>query len=95
MDIASELAGSVTLGFILGVATGYALKKVLKFLLFVLGVVILGIQILAYFDVIKVTWNGVKFSLPVSADKVFQITLYNIPLTGGFLIGFWLGFKKG
>ncbi len=90
-----EIAGSLTLGFILGLAVGYALKKVLKLMLLILGVVIIGIQLLVHFDVISVTWNGVKFSIPINAGKIFEVTLYNIPVTGGFLVGFWLGFKRG
>ncbi len=87
-------------GGIAGWAVGYTLKKVAKIFALILGVTFISLQYLAYKNIITVDWNKVqnavdKQHLEQSAQGFMSIITYNLPFAGTFLIGFWLGFKKG
>lgn len=87
-------------GGIAGWAVGYTLKKVAKALAIFLGVTFMSLQFLAYKNVITVDWNKVQTAmdqkyLEQSAESFMSVITYNLPFAGSFLVGFWLGFKKG
>jgi uncharacterized membrane protein (Fun14 family) len=53
-------AGSLALGGIMGVAVGYAIKKIFKIAVFVLGCFFAGIVWLSYKGLVSVNWNGIS-----------------------------------
>ena len=87
-------------GGIAGWAVGYTLKKVAKVLALVLGITFISLQYLAYKNVITVDWSKVQNAvdqqhLEQSAQGFMSVLTYNLPFAGTFLVGFWLGFRKG
>lgn len=87
-------------GGIAGWAVGYTLKKVAKIVAIFLGVTFITLQFLAYKHVITVDWSKVqnamdKKYLEQSANSFMSVITYNLPFAGSFLVGFWIGFKKG
>ena len=87
-------------GGIAGWAVGYTLKKVAKVVALFLGVTFITLQYLAYKHVITVDWTKVqnavdKQHLEKSAEGLMSMLTYNLPFAGSFLVGFWLGFRKG
>ena len=87
-------------GGIAGWAVGYTLKKVAKIIAIFLGVTFITLQYLAYKHVITVDWSKVqsavdKQHLEQSAQGIISVLTYNLPFAGSFLVGFWLGFRKG
>ena len=101
-DVLTALLFQAGGGVILGFATGYALKKLVKVVLLVLGVFTVGLLILAYYGIIAVNWD--KLALLVErAISGAQATAYSmqsfiiasIPFAGAFTAGFILGFKYG
>ena len=53
-------AGSLALGGIMGVAVGYAIKKIFKIAVFVLGCFFAGIVWLSYKGLVSVNWNSIS-----------------------------------
>ena len=87
-------------GGIAGWAVGYTLKKVAKVVAIFLGVTFITLQYLAYKHIITVDWTKVqnavdKQHLEKSAEGLMSMLTYNLPFAGSFLVGFWLGFRKG
>lgn len=87
-------------GGIAGWCVGYTLKKVAKVVAIFLGITFITLQYLAYKHVITVDWSKVqsavdKKHLEQSAEGVMSILTYNLPFAGSFIVGFFLGFKKG
>lgn len=92
----------VTLGSggIAGWAVGFTLKKFAKLAAIVVGVAFVSIQYLAFKQYITIDWAKIKQSVPdESIEKswvsIMSILTYNLPFAGAFLVGFWMGFRKG
>ena len=83
----------------LGFLAGYALKKILKVVMVLAGLFVLGLLGLSYMGIITVNFaaledvvrRGVEGLAGWSPDALTQV----IPLSGGFILGFILGLKKG
>ncbi len=92
------MLGDVGVGGVVGFITGFALKKLVK-----LAMALIGAYILSLF------WLQQKGVITVNTDKLFnlagsvtsQITTLGekviglLPGTGAFVAGFYLGFHKG
>ncbi len=92
--------GTLGGGGIAGLAVGYTLKKVAKVVAIILGIAFISLQYLAYKELITIDWDKIKGSvneqqLEQSAQGLMSILTYNLPFAGSFLVGFWIGFKKG
>lgn len=92
----------VTLGSggIAGWAVGFTLKKFAKLAALVVGIVFMAIQYLAYNRYITIDWDRIRQSVPDetierSYTEMMSVLTYNLPFAGAFLVGFWLGFRKG
>lgn len=99
-DNGTFLVSSLGVGGIAGWAVGYTLKKVAKILAIVLGVSVITLQFLAYKKCIIIDWEKMqsvvdKQTLENGAQGLMSMVTYNLPFAGTFLIGFWLGFRKG
>jgi len=87
-------------GGLAGWAVGFTLKKVAKLAALVLGVAFISIQSLAYYRYITIDWERIKTQVPdesieQSANSLMSVLTYNLPFAGSFLVGFWMGFRKG
>ena len=88
-------------GGIAGWAVGFTLKKVAKIFALILGIVFVSLQVLAYKKLISIDWSKIESlvagnqELENSVSGVMSVITYNLPFAGSFIIGFWLGFKKG
>ena len=87
-------------GGLAGWAVGFTLKKVAKLAALVLGVGFISIQYLAYNSYITIDWERIKNTVPdekleQSANSLMSMLTYNLPFAGAFLVGFWMGFRKG
>jgi uncharacterized membrane protein (Fun14 family) len=101
----SEIIGPVVyelgLGAVGGFVVGFALKKIAKIFLIVIGVFIAALLYLGASDIININfgalWNAVGSWLGgAGAAASFLIGLIAlIPFIGSFAIGFFLGFKLG
>jgi len=94
----SGMFGDVGVGAIVGFVTGYALKKLMK-----LAMALIGAYILSLFYLQQ------KGVITINTDKLFNLTgtitqqVVNLgqkvvgilPGTGAFVAGFYVGFKKG
>lgn len=94
------LVTTLGVGGIAGWAVGYTLKKVAKILAIIIGISVVSLQYLAYKNWITIDWEKVqsavdKQALENGAQGLMSIITYNLPFAGTFLIGFWLGFRKG
>lgn len=92
-------------GGLLGVAAGYALKKIAKFVILGLGLIALILGYLEFQKWISVNWtvveNQTSTLMSHTAHKAYIITQqmgHEIPLglgVVGFLPGLFVGFMKG
>lgn len=94
------LVSTLGAGGIAGWAVGFTLKKVAKIVAIILGISVISLQYLAYKNWITIDWDRVKNSLDKQAlengaQGLLSVITYNLPFAGTFLVGFWLGFRKG
>jgi uncharacterized membrane protein (Fun14 family) len=87
-------------GGIAGWAVGFTLKKFAKMAALIVGVAFISLQFLAFNQFITIDWNAIKNAVPdesleKSATSIMAIVTYNLPFAGSFVVGFWLGFRKG
>jgi uncharacterized membrane protein (Fun14 family) len=104
------IASSIGFGGVAGFLVGYAIKKVLKIALFLVGLFIAALAYLGYQGIISINWD--KLALGASdvsggignatgqvsgAGDQLTNTLINfgIPFTGTFAAAFIFGFMKG
>ena len=101
----SELIAPVVyelgLGAVGGFVIGFALKKIAKIFLIVLGVFIIALLYLAASDIISINfgalWSAVGGWLGGAGEAASLLTglIGLIPFIGSFAVGFFLGFKLG
>jgi len=83
------------IGGLAGYALGYALKKVFKLFLILLGLYIASLIYLANIGVIKIYYEKLLQTFNVSQIiSSLSETSLNVPIAG-FFIGFLIGLKKG
>jgi uncharacterized membrane protein (Fun14 family) len=110
IDIAPLATTATSIGFggITGFLIGYAIKKVMKIMLIVLGLLFVAVIALEYQKLISVNWNKIQTGLSGALGNVtngqipgshenIAATMSNIgiPLTGSLTAGFVLGFLRG
>ena len=111
LGILASTATSVGFGGITGFLVGYAIKKVVKIILVIIGLLFVAFIALEYQKLITVNWTKIQ-SMGLTAlgnvtsghvsnyipggDYLSSAMLnFGIPLTGGLTAGFILGFMKG
>ena len=106
-----SIATSLGVGGLAGFVMGYAIKKVLKIVMVIVGLFFGALAYLASQGLISINWdrlgsaststlvglqNATIGTMPGSADQVMvAMTNIGIPLTGSFAASFALGFMKG
>lgn len=91
--------GAVTFGGITGYSAGFALKKIFKLVLIMAGLLFLIFQFLSHYEILTVNWISIQTFvenlLRSDHNNILSILKSHLPITGGFVVGFTLGFKKG
>jgi len=94
----SGMVGDVGVGAIVGFVTGYALKKLMKIAMAIIGAYILSLFYLQHKGVITINTDrlfNLTGSLTRQVVSLGQKVLGILPGTSAFVAGFYLGFKKG
>lgn len=100
MDKVAVVLATLGIGGVLGWSSAHAVKTVGKMLAILLGVVFIMLQVLAYYGLADIHWHKMAEHYPSAvalkhgASVMWKILTYNLPFTGGFGGGFWLGIKK-
>jgi uncharacterized membrane protein (Fun14 family) len=100
-EIITPVVYQLGLGAIGGFIVGFALKKIAKIFIIVLGIFIVALLYLGASNIININfgalWNAiggwVSGAGPVASLLIGLIAI--IPFIGSFAVGFFLGFKLG
>lgn len=100
-EILSPLAYQLGIGGIGGFVVGYALKKLSKLIVIVLGLFLVALLYLGVRGIISINydalWNALANSLGMAESAFSWIVgvISLLPFAGSFLVGFLLGLKLG
>ena len=100
-DLFLPIAGEVGMGGVGGFVIGYALKKLVKLAVILLGLCFLFLEYLAYRGVIMINYGALqdwasKIAAPTGALSGFLTQfLAHLPFGASFVLGFYVGLKKG
>ncbi len=97
-DILTYFLFPLSIGGIGGFAIGYATKKIIKILMFLLGLYILSLYYLMNIGAIEINSQRLFESISSLVVQMIEFlvnTMTFLPLTGGFTVGFMLGIVKG
>lgn len=104
IEVVGFLTGMMGLGGFLGFFSGYATKKIAKLFAVIIGVIFIIMQILTFKGFITINWDGIINStgkyfereyIQSSLDYFLNILTVNLPFAGSYIVGFWIGIKKG
>lgn len=101
-------ATPIAVGGIAGFLAGYAIKKVIKIVLVIAGLMIVAYVALGYQEYVSVDWSKIEESGSGLISNVSSVNFpgteqsissamaaFGIPLVGSLAAGFILGFIKG
>jgi uncharacterized membrane protein (Fun14 family) len=100
-EIITPIAYQLGLGAIGGFVVGFALKKIAKIFLIVLGIFIVALLYLGASNIININfgalWDAVGGWLGGAGEAASWLVglIAIIPFIGSFAVGFFLGFKLG
>jgi uncharacterized membrane protein (Fun14 family) len=105
-DIITSVSVTLGGGFFGGLLFGYAIKKVVKLIAVIAGLLIAGLAYLQYQQIASVNWDKIEGTISTIANattntlneyniEALATTNLGIPLTGGMSAGFAIGFMKG
>ncbi len=100
-SLLTPLITQLGVGGIGGLCVGYALKKVAKITAFLIGIAFLGLQYLAYQDIISINYGALEdWARGVvgnvgAAEGILTAMIANLPFASSFLVGFAIGVKMG
>ena len=70
----APIAASVGIGGAAGFLIGYAIKKAMKILLIIGGLILVGFIYLGYHKVLSIDWNRIYFSVEVGLSEFVNMT---------------------
>ncbi|HEY8424765.1 MAG TPA: FUN14 domain-containing protein [Limnochordales bacterium] len=101
----SLLGGQAGLGFVLGLAVGYSLKKAIKVALLLVGAMTALFVGMAKMGFITIHWEALEAAYTGAVtqaggargalERIIAWFSSSIAAAGSFSLGFWLGFRKG
>ena len=100
-EIITPLVYQLGLGAVGGFILGFALKKIAKIFIVVIGIFILALLYLGVGNIININYsalpNAVNGWLGTAGTAVLWIVglISLLPFIGSFMVGFFLGFKLG
>lgn len=101
---------SIGFGGVAGFLIGYAIKKAIKIMLFIIGLFFAALAYLNYQGILTINWDKLNASASnvttglgnatgqiagISDQVAPTLVNFGIPLTGSFAAAFVLGFMKG
>jgi len=100
-NILTPLAGEIGVGGIGGFLTGWAMKKAAKMVAVIIGMAFLGLQYLAYKNIIAIdygalqTWASELVGQAGSAQNRLVDFIAHAPFGAAAIGGFYLGLQRG
>lgn len=97
-DLFTNIFFPLSIGGVVGFLIGYATKKIVKILMFFLGLCSLFLFYLMHIGVIDIHSEKLAeatSSLLAQAAGFFSATIVYLPFSGSFAVGFALGIIKG
>jgi uncharacterized membrane protein (Fun14 family) len=107
-DAFTSISATIEGGFFGGVLLGYALKKVVKLIAIIVGLLIAGLAYLQYQQIASFDWNRIEGLITAALGNVtsqisgsqdglaaLAMSNFGIPLTSSMSAGFTVGFLKG
>jgi uncharacterized membrane protein (Fun14 family) len=100
-NILTPLAGEVGIGGIGGFLVGYATKKAAKMLAILIGITFLGLQYLAYKDIISINYMALQnfanelAGQAAGTQTILTDLIVHAPFGASFVGGVYLGLQKG
>ena len=101
MSAITPLSYQLGLGGVGGFIAGYALKKMMKIVAVIIGLIILLLVYLGYRGIITINYEALGDSvsgalgLTGQAAEIVSPIIAHLPFAGAFGLGFFLGFKMG
>jgi uncharacterized membrane protein (Fun14 family) len=92
------IGGQLSLGSILGFATGYACKRIGQLLLVMVGIEVVTLQLMARKGWVRVNWRAIERDLALHVEqdgfeRVLEELRYKIPFAGAFTAGMYAGVR--
>jgi uncharacterized membrane protein (Fun14 family) len=75
----APFATSIGFGGVAGFLIGYAIKKVMKVMLIIVGLIFVGFIYLEYHKVLSIDWNKIQLSVENGLSGIVNMTNGNIP----------------
>ena len=100
-NLLTPLAGEVGIGGIGGFLVGYATKKAAKMLAILIGITFLGLQYLAYKDIISINYMALQnvanelVGQAAGTQTILTDLIVHAPFGASFVGGVYLGLQKG
>jgi uncharacterized membrane protein (Fun14 family) len=100
-EFISPLAFQLGVGGVGGFVVGFAIKKLSKLVLVLIGLFLLALIYLGARGIININydalWSGLSSLLGLAGSAFSWLVgvISLLPFAGSFLVGFWLGLKLG
>lgn len=102
MTSLSVILSTLGVGGLLGYFTGTAVKTMSRLLGCLLGVLFILMQLLAYYGFAEWHWDVISewimgpaaTAADTATTKLWTILTYNLPFSGGFATGFYIGLRR-
>ena len=101
MSIVTPIVYQLGAGGITGFVAGYAIKKITKLILIVIGIFVIVLLYLGYTGIINVNYNKLAEAVAGlvgkagGASSLLVAIIAHLPFAGSFLAGFFIGWKMG
>ncbi|WP_309572555.1 FUN14 domain-containing protein [Deinococcus sp.] len=101
LDALRPILPDLSVGALLGFATGVALRHVGRVVLIVVGVLFIALQLLAYFDLISINWLKLQALTEPwlrqggeqGASWLRRVLTANLPFAGAYTAGLLVGLR--
>ncbi len=96
--------GQLSFGFVAGLGTGLASKKIGRTAMVIFGLLFIALQVLAYLKILEINWLRIEHFIEPGFNKtntaramnlIWSVISNNLPFAASFTPGFLLGLKKG
>jgi uncharacterized membrane protein (Fun14 family) len=101
VEVITPLLTQLGVGGIAGLCVGYALKKIGKFIAILVGIALLGLELLAYKGIISINYSALEewarnlIGQIGATEGILTLIIGNLPFASIFLVGLAIGFKIG
>jgi uncharacterized membrane protein (Fun14 family) len=100
-EIITPIVYQLGAGGITGFVAGYAVKKITKLILIVIGIFVMVLIYLDYTGIINVNYSKLADAVAGlvgkagGASSLLVAIIAHLPIAGSFLVGFFIGWKMG